>query len=178
MRGGRDDGHVSPQLLLLLHPPLQLIMQPFSLQFTLVAKCLAYELMKKVRLLARDWPVDHCAIQTIGAFHMSLALSCLRFIHVATYTKLRQLRLDTNSWALSQLARGPLPSLQNIYWNPVTYYFSATSPLLSGPATAREPRWLVKAAATSHLHQRYLRPGTILFPPRFCAPPCSVPRGL
>ena len=84
MRGGRDDGHISPQLLLLLHPPLQLIMQPFSLQFALVAKCLAYELMKKVRLLAGDWPVDHCAIQTIGALYMSLALSCLRFTHVAT----------------------------------------------------------------------------------------------
>ena len=58
MRGGQDDGHVSPQLLLLLHPPLRLIMQPFSLQIALVAKCLAYELMKKVTLLAGDWPVD------------------------------------------------------------------------------------------------------------------------
>lgn len=57
MRGGRDDGHVSPQLLLLLHPPLRLIMQPFSLQIALVAKCLAYELMKKVTLLAGDWPL-------------------------------------------------------------------------------------------------------------------------
>ena len=83
MRGGRGDGHVSPQLLLLLHPSLQLIMQP-SLQFALAAKCLAHELMEKVRLLAGDWPVDHCAIRTIGALYMPLALSCRRFTHVAT----------------------------------------------------------------------------------------------
>lgn len=126
MRGGRDDGHVSPQLLLLLHPPLRLIMQPFSLQIALVAKCLAYELMKKVTLLAGDWPVDHCAERTIGGLYMPLALSCTRFIHVATSTKLRQLRLDTNSWALSQLARRPLLGLQNIYWSRVVYYFSST----------------------------------------------------
>jgi hypothetical protein len=92
MRGGRDDGHVSPQLLLLLHPPLRLIMQPFSLQIALVAKCLTYELMKKVRLLSGDWPVDHCAVRTIGGLYMPLALSCTRFTHVATSMKLRQLR--------------------------------------------------------------------------------------
>ena len=55
-----------------------------------------------------------------GALYMPLALSCPRFTHVAAQTKLRQLRLDTiaGPWAST--------GLQNIYWSPVTYYFSAT----------------------------------------------------